>query len=262
MAHAIGNRPADPIRAPSAAAALLLVVGFSLAGTPGPALADDGSPASDSKYYASTVTGVQPAVPGLDVRIAGDGWVTLSTSGEPTITVIGYAGEEYLRIGPGGALENTAALTSSINAGAGLDTFSAAATVTAAQRPAHWVKRSDRPSFTWRDYRVRWTDRQRPSIVARDLRSEHEVFSWALPLRSGDQPVQVLGQVRWTGVPLIDTGRTVALAVLAALIGVAAWLVRRRRGRATVPCTARPAADAVAGDEAWTLRRRGSRDAG
>jgi endo-1,4-beta-xylanase len=250
MVHALGRRPADPVRGLLAAAGLVLV-GLSFAGTAGPALADEVPPTADSEYYASTVTAVEPAVPGLDVRIARDGWVTLSTSGDQPITVIGYAGEEYLRIGPTGAQENTAALTSAINAGSGLDRFPADATAAAAQRPAHWVKRSDRPSFTWRDYRVQWTNNERPSIVVQDPHGQHEVFSWALPLRSGDAPVQVLGQVRWIGVPWAPTGQTVALVVLALVIGLAVWFVwlrrRRRNGSARGP--------------AWSGRRHPSGDA-
>ena len=230
MVHALGRRPAHPVRGLLAAVGLVLA-GLSFAGPAGPARADGVSPTADSEYYASTVTAVDPAVPGLEVRIARDGWLTVSTSGDQTITVNGYAGEEYLRIGPAGAQENTAALTSAINAGSGLDKFPADATAAAAQRPAHWVKRSDRPSFTWRDYRVQWTDNERPSSVVQDPHGQHEVFSWALPLRAGDAPVQVLGQVRWIGVPWMQTGQTVALVVLAVLIALAVWFVWRRRKR-------------------------------
>jgi hypothetical protein len=218
-------------------AAGLLLAGLSLAGAAGPALAHRASPKADSKYYLSTVTSVQPAVPGLYLRIDRDGWVTLSNSGDQQVTVIGYAGEDYLRIGPNGAEENTAALSSAINTRSGLDMLPADATANATHQPAHWVMRNARPWFTWRDYRVEWTGKDRPSIVARDPHGQHQVFTWALQLRSGRTPVQVLGQVRWIGAPWLETGQIVSLAVLSALIGLAAWFAwlrrRNRRRRAS-----------------------------
>jgi hypothetical protein len=230
MVRALGKAPVVPVTRLLAAAGLLLA-SLSLVGLAGPALAKGSSPAVDSEYYVSTVTGVRPAVPGLNVRIARGGWVTLSTSGNQPITVIGYAGEQYLRVGPEGAQENTAALSSAINTGSGLDRWPADATASAAHRRPHWVKRGDQPSFTWRDYRVQWTDKERPSIVARDPHGQHQVFSWALPLRSGDTPVQVLGQVRWIGVPRLNTAQSVALVLLAGLTGLALWFVWRTRTR-------------------------------
>lgn len=192
------------------------------------AAADAGSP--DATYYRSSVSSVQPAVPGLDVRIgAEDGMVTLVNGTGNTVTVVGYANEPYLRITQTEALENTNALTSKLNASPSLDKMSAGALGDTTSQPPKWVTRSNEPKVTWRDYRVLWTNNQRPPIVAADPHSEHQVFTWALQMRVGSDPVLVLGEVRWTGTPWLSTVQLVLVAaVLVALAVVAFWFMRRR----------------------------------
>lgn len=208
-----------------AALAALLLGGL----TAGPAMAaEDSSP--DAAYYESAVTAIKPAVPGLELRVRSeDGHLTLVNHTGKTVTVVGYGGEDYLRITPNGAEENSNSLTSAINASASLDKLSSAGAATSAAQPPKWVKRGEQPTMTWRDYRVLWTNKQRPPIVETAPHSEHKVFSWAVQLKVGSQPVLVLGDVRWTGAPWVTTTQLVLIAVVLAAILLAVWVFHRRR---------------------------------
>jgi hypothetical protein len=213
-------------RASRVALAALLLGGL----TAGPAMAaEDSSP--DAAYYESSVTAIQPAVPGLELRVRSeDGHLTLVNHTGKTVTVVGYGGEDYLRIAPNGAEENSNSLTSAINASPSLDKLSSAGAATSAAQPPKWVKRGEQPTTTWRDYRVLWTNKQRPPIVETAPHSEHKVFSWAVQLKVGSQPVLVLGDVRWTGAPWETTTQLVLIAVVLAAILLAVWVFLRRRG--------------------------------
>lgn len=196
-----------------------------------------GGGSSDAAYYTSEVREIRPAVSGLDVKVDADGKVTLTNNSDRQVTVVGYAGEDYLRIGPNGAEENTAALTSAINANPGAAQLPKSAITGNAKSPAKWVKRSGQPTASWYDYRVLWTNKQRPPIVTDSPHSKHKVFSWALQLRVDNKPVLVLGDVSWSGAPWLSTGQTAGLVVAIALLVLAIVVVvlhrhsRRRRDR-------------------------------
>lgn len=195
----------------------------------GPALAAGGH-SPDARYYESAVTQIQPAVPGLEVKVRSeDNQLTLTNNTGKTVTVIGLAGEDYLRIGPNGAEENTASLTATINASAAGDKSALASAAAAAQQPPKWVKRSAQPTMTWRDHRVLWTNEQRPPIVIADPHSEHKVFSWAVNLKVDSQPVLVLGEVTWTGTPRLTTTQSVLVGIALLVILVGSWVFFRRQ---------------------------------
>lgn len=198
----------------------------------GPAMAaEDSSP--DAKYYQSSVTQIQPAVPGLEVKVrSSDGQLTLVNHTGKTVTVVGLSGEDFLRVTPNGAEENTSSLTSAINAkttngGASAEQLAGAAA--GAGAAATWVKRGDQPTITWKDYRVLWANKQRPPIVTADPHSSHKVFSWAVNLKVGSQPVLVLGDVMWTGTPWVTTTQLVLIGVVLIVVALAVWTVLQRR---------------------------------
>ena len=262
MVHALEGLARGPIRGVLAVIAGLLLVGSGTA--PATASAPDLAGSSpDAEHYVSAVTQIRPAVPGLAVRVDARGRISLVNHSDQTVVVIGYAGEDYLRIGPSGAQENTASLSSAINARQGTDTLPPPAKVQGGagdRRPANWVTRADQPSYSWRDYRVLWTGQQRPPIVLEDPHGRHTVSSWALQLRVGTTLVLVLGEVRWTGTPWLDPGWTLALSTLLALVLAAVLIVflrrRGRRGRRNRPRTGPEAGTRTgAGLSAGTGRR-------
>lgn len=203
----------------------VLFVGLAAA----PAGAADGD-AGDAAYYRSSVTQIRPDVPGLQVRVgATDSRITLVNRTGKTVIVVGYAGEEYLRITPDGVSENVDSLSSALNAAPNPGEFPSTA-ADAVNRPARWVTRSSAPEYTWRDYRVMWTNARRPPVVAADPHQEHQVFRWGLQLRVDSQPVLVIGEVRWTGTPWVSPLYVGLLtAVLLVLVSVGVVVLRSRR---------------------------------
>lgn len=197
----------------------------------GPAMAVDSS-SPDAQYYEPKVTEIRPAVPGLEVKVSSeDGQLTVVNHTGKTVTVVGLSGEDYLRITPTGSEENTGSLTSAMSPkGSGDDSATQPKIqMPVTGKPATWVKRSDQPTITWRDYRVQWNNTQRPPIVVSDPHSEHKVFSWGVNLKVGTQPVLVLGEVMWTGTPWVTTTQLALIGVAVVVVLFAAWVVLRRR---------------------------------
>ena len=59
--------------------------------------------------YETTVDGTVPSVPGLRLQVyEGGNWIVLTNSTRHEVTVLGYLGEPYLRVGPSGSFENAA----------------------------------------------------------------------------------------------------------------------------------------------------------
>jgi hypothetical protein len=188
-----------------------------------PALAHT-RPPPDSSHYRSTITAIQPPVPGLALAVTGAGGsLTLTNHTGKTVVVIGYAGEAYLRITPTGVDENVASLSSWLNGRLPQPPAQAS------QQAPQWRHVSDQPTFTWHDYRIHWMAQQRPPIVAADPHHPHKVLDWTVPLTVDGGPVTVKGSLNWTGlsglsrfaIALIAVAGTVGAALVVALAVVA-----------------------------------------
>jgi hypothetical protein len=184
----------------------------------------------DAEYYRSVVTAIEPAVPGLEVVVHGGGdSVSLTNRTDRPVTVIGYSGEDYLRITRTGVEENINSLTAALNTDQGRVRLpNKLSSASKPLRPA-WRTVSEANSFTWSDFRTRWSAEQRPPIVQADPQGQHQVFSWAMQLKVGKQPTLVRGTLTWTGAPRFGTTNRVLPAAFAAalLTFLALWLWRR-----------------------------------
>jgi hypothetical protein len=174
----------------------------------------------DSSHYRSTVTAVEPSVPGLVLAVtkAGES-LTLTNHTGKTVVVIGYAGEAYLRITSTGVDENIASLSSSLNGTLIIEGLPQPQEQANQQRPQRRHV-SDQHTFTWHDHRIHWMAQQRPPVVAADPHQPHKVFDWEVPLRVNGEPVTVNGELDWKGLPTLSTF-VIALIALAAAVGVA-----------------------------------------
>jgi hypothetical protein len=215
-----------------ATALIVLTVLFS----PSTAIAATDDP--DAKYYVSTATTIEPAVPGLAV-IAHDGGksVTLTNQTGKQVVVLGYSGEDYLRFDGLGVAVNSNSLTAALNADGGRAAPPAGLSGKA-KLPAKWRPVAGTNSFTWQDFRTQWSAERRPPIVTADPHGRHQVFAWAIQLRVDSKPTLVRGNVTWIGTPgpnrialAITVGSIALFVALVLAIGLQRRRIRRRASR-------------------------------
>lgn len=200
--------------------------------------AESANPINDqgSSYnYRSYITGIAPAVRGLNVQVLefADRLQLTNHTGK-TVTVYGYEGEPYARVLADGTVEvNTRAPAYYLN-----QNFYAQVTVPAsasAHAPPRWSVLDRTGSFEWHDHRIHWMSPVPPAKV-KDRSKRTKIFDWQVPVRVGSQPGAVEGQLFWvpeegTKTPL---GAIVAL-ILIVLLSLALVLVVRRRRRTGAP---------------------------
>jgi hypothetical protein len=231
-------------------AVVLAVLGW--AGGAAPARAEHGhggGSGTDVAYYRSEVTAVEPRVAGLDVTVLPDGsLVTVANRTGRTVTVLGYAGEPYLRCGPGGVERNVVSVSALLN-DAGPQTRLPASVAPAWRQLPSWRHAADGPVVTWRDYRVRMTTERRPPSIGHDPARAGTAFDWAIPITVDGSPALVRGRVSWTGQSLAASPMLPPLMLggfLALLTSATVITVRRRRAQLRLPAEPLPTMSGVA----------------
>jgi len=174
--------------------------------------------------YQTRVLGITPAVAGLRVTAVDlGGELQLTNSGPHEVTVLGYDGEPYLRVGPRGVYENTLSPAVFLNRTAKLpERVPASADPAAAPE---WRRISSGQTVRWHDHRAHWMGPDDPPSVQRDPDTTHVVQRFRIEVRVGDQPVAVRGDVRW--VPGPSPWPWVAAALVVAAVVALATRTRR-----------------------------------
>jgi hypothetical protein len=177
-----------------AVAALLVAVGAA----PADAHAVGGAQASN---YQTRILSVEPMVPGLQVEVADAGARLLvrNRTGRE-VTVLGYAGEPYLRVGPAGVFENRRSPATYLNR-ARINPPPPPPDASA-DAPPLWRRIGDGDTVTWHDHRTHWmgtTDP--PQVRAAPNRMQVVVPGWQVELQVGSQHVRVSGDLRWVPGP-------------------------------------------------------------
>ena len=209
-----------PRRAATVVVAAALLAG--LGATPAAAHAVGGAQASN---YQTRILAVEPAVPGLLIEVTDAGArlrVRNTTSQE--VTVLGYAGEPYLRIGPDGVFENRRSPATYLNR-VRVNPAPPPADASA-EAPPDWRRIGDGDTATWHDHRAHWmgaTDP--PTVKAAPNRQQAVVPAWQVDLLAGDRPVRVTGDLRWMPGP--SPWPWVAVAIGCVLVVLAAFRHRR-----------------------------------
>jgi hypothetical protein len=204
---------------------LVVVLGVLAVLVPaGPAAAHVGGEAAGSDFDGR-VTAVEPAVPGVSVRVLefGDALEVVNTTAAE-VTVPGYSDEPYLRIGPDGVWRNAHSPATWIN----LDRYGRVTLPADADPRAEpeWVQVSTEARYTWHDHRTHWmSESQLPPAVAADPSRAHTVFDWTVPMRHGEAALTVRGELTWEPPPSTALTWVVHLALLGAV--AAAGLVAR-----------------------------------
>ena len=214
----------------------LLVAGLTALAAPimaSAAAAPKAATDPDKPYYVASVTAIEPPVPGLAVVVHGGGEsITMTNHTGDTVLVIGYSGEDYLRLTSTGVDENSNSLTAVLNSGQAGRTGLPKKFTTGQKLPVKWHQVSSTNTVTWHDYRTRWNAGERPPIVREHPHSRHRVFDWAIQLSVNDRPALVRGAVTWTGSPRFSSPALVALVVgglaVALAVFVAVITIRRR----------------------------------
>jgi hypothetical protein len=221
--------------------ALLAGVVQTLAAGPASAHAVGGLVAASN--YRTEVRGIEPAIPGVTVRVVDRGnQIELTNRGPEEVTVLGYQNEPYLRVGAAGVFENERSPS----------TFCNRSTAPPVQIPSRydasaqpeWRRISSRPVAIFHDHRAHWSGGADPAAVRRD-RGRRQVVtpSWQVPLRVGDRTSILSGSIEWVPgpSPLPWAALAAALAALVLLASRGGW---QAKGLAAVTALA-VAADVV-----------------
>lgn len=207
------------ILAAAALSALMLV--------PASAVAHQGNP-----NYRSTITSVQPAVPGVTLEILNyDDSLELTNRSKQTVVMEGYDGEPYIRIQPDGnvAINQNSAAAYINDERDGSGTIPPNVNRKAAP---DWKTIDEAGRYVWHDHRIHYMGTGRPPAV-KDPAVRTKAFDWKVPFRIGSTPAAINGELFW--VPE-DQGGGASVAAFAglgllALAGLGAAVVVRRRRR-------------------------------
>lgn len=181
----------------SRAAALAVAVVAALLLTASPASAHGRG--TDATNYDSSVTAA-PDVPGAQWRVHGGDELLELTSPEVEVTVLGYSGEPYLRVGPDGVQRNTRSPATYLNEERYRVELPADANADPDAEP-QWERIRDEPSFAWHDHRVHAMTTELPQRVAEDPSQPRLVQEWEVPIVTGGDELAVAGELRWVPGP-------------------------------------------------------------
>jgi hypothetical protein len=216
--------------------ALLVVISGTVVGTALPASAHTVSGVGATNWV-SKVMSVNPAVRGLSVKVVELGnRLELRNTGSD-VTVLGYNGEPYLRVGPLGVYENVNSPSTYLNRTRTGTSAPPPGLPTDPNASPQWQKVSSGQVARWHDHRIHWMGAGPPPDVQRAPNRAHTRPPWQVLMRQGTETVVVNGSLTWRPgpSPWPWLGAAALIAVACALIGwsrhwarslaVATWLL-------------------------------------
>jgi hypothetical protein len=159
--------------------------------TAAPAAADAAGPSD----FRSEVTGIVPAVEGVEAEIrGGDSFLELTVDDGLTVIVEGYTGEPYLRFQPDGTVERNRLSPATYLNDDRKGQVDIPPDVTAAGPDAEpeWERIADGGTYAWHDHRVHWMADSSPP-VDRGEQVEGEYDPWRVPIIVDGAPAEVQG---------------------------------------------------------------------
>lgn len=200
-------------------ALLVLVVSASTA-TPAAAHAN---PA----HFATKITSIDPAVPGLHVSTSSDGaYLTITNPTHRIVIVLGYDHEPYLKVTKHAVWHNTHSPATYLNEDLAADAMPPG--VNAAAAPA-WERISDSNSRLFDDRRIHWIGNSLPAAVEQKPNKPHLIRNWTVDLRVDDTPVTVRGTLEWYPGDSPTAWLVFGIVCTILLIGFLIALVRNER---------------------------------
>lgn len=196
-----------------------LALGFVLL-TAAPAAAH-GVGGLEPTNYETRVDGIRPATLGLEARpVDLSDRIELRNDTDRNVTVLGYEGEPYLRIGPDGTWQNSRSPAVFLNR-LRIPERAAPHGRYDADAPPDWRKVSDEPLAAWHDHRAHFMGREDPPAVQAARGTAHFVIrDWRIPLVYEGKRLTITGDARWIPGPspwpwvLAAGGLALAVAVL------------------------------------------------
>ena len=182
--------------------------------------------------YRSVVTGVRPAVPGIQVRSLGfDDRLELTNRSGRTVVITGYEREPYARILADGTVQiNVKSPATYLNE----DRYGEATPPAGAGARAEpeWKTLDRVGAFQWHDHRAHWMGRGLPPKV-KDQSRKTRLFDYQIPISVDGRPGTIAGTLYWAGASNgeVPTAAIVAMGVVI-LAALALVLVIRRRRKA------------------------------
>jgi hypothetical protein len=176
-----------------------------------------------STNWVTTLVGLKPAVPGITVRVVETGSLLELTNTGPELTVLGYEGEPYLQVGPGGVFRNTLSPATYLNCSR---LGCAVPSSVNPLAPPQWQRISSGHTVRWHDHRTHWMAGSPPPYVLAAPNVVHQGPPWAVTLKQGATTISVTGRLTWVPGPspipwLLLAALLAALCVAIGLLG--AW---------------------------------------
>jgi len=200
-----------------------LLAGALLAVLPAdPAWAHDQVPAASD--YRTELVAVTPQPRGLQVRVVENGSrIEVANRTGRDVTVLGYAGEPYLRITSEAVYANTRSPATAINdSKSKIKTLPTDARVEAEAAPS-WKRIGDEPIARWHDHRSHWTSSGLPPAAEAEPGSPHRLRNWTVELVADRTPVKVTGTLDYAPPPATPVWWAGMLVAAAAVVLLGRW---------------------------------------
>jgi len=169
--------------------------------------------------FRSELVSVSPPVPGLTFRVVENGRrVKLTNTGPGDVTVLGYVGEPYLRVGPTGVFENTRSPSVALNSPTALPPAQGAPPPAPPSGPPVWRRLSGGHTVFWHDHRTHWVGGVPAALVRQATPAGLVLRQWRIGLQAGGNPVNVVGVLVYVPGPNAWPWLGLAAALAAAVI--------------------------------------------
>jgi hypothetical protein len=193
-----------------------------------PAAAGAHGEGGEATGFTSTVEGVSPRVPGLEVRVLDEDdrlYLRNDTGGE--VIVLGYEGEPYLRFAGGAVYRNVRSPAVYLNA----DRYALAEVPASAVADATpvWRQAKAGTAYEWHDHRIQWMSTIAPDAIRADPDSPRHIFDWEVPITVDGGPVTIAGSLDYAPVEGGPTGWVVVAATAPLVAALLAWAIFRGR---------------------------------
>jgi hypothetical protein len=192
-------------------------------------------------HYATVITSVEPAVPGVHIEAAPDGrYLSITNPTSRTVIVLGRDHEQYLRITAHGVSRNMHSPNGYLSQD---DTPAPKPVGVDANALPGWEQVSTSNTAQFRDDDIRWTGAGRPAVVDQSPNKLHLIRNWTVDILVDGTPVTISGTLSWHPGNSPTSLVAFAVACMILLVGFVVLLLRddrRHRARGLPPPDGRP----------------------